>query len=89
MNRSYRCPKVLAKPIHEDKSSPRYRVGAGTYSFREMSNEVARFRDTIEYSTNAMFYQKVLKGPSAEGLLLHKGAFYALSPTKIGKNIIG
>ena len=40
---AHRCPKVLAKPIHVDKSSPRYRVDVGTYSKHWMSIEVARF----------------------------------------------
>ena len=53
VNRPYRCPKVLGKPIHEDKSSPRHSVDAGTYSFRESSYEFPRFRDITEYSTNA------------------------------------
>ena len=54
VNRPHRCPKVLGKPIHVDKSSPRYCVGAGTYSKHWMSFEFPRFLDTIEYSTNAM-----------------------------------
>lgn len=55
-NRPYRCPKVLGKPIHVDKSSPRYCVDIGTYSLHRMSDEFPRFLDIIEYSTNAMFY---------------------------------
>ena len=39
---AHQCPKVLGKPIYEDKSSPRYRVDVGTYSFREMSFESKR-----------------------------------------------
>lgn len=54
VGRSYRCPKVLGKPIHVDKSSPRYRVDVGTYSLHWMSDEFPRFLDIIEYSTNAM-----------------------------------
>jgi hypothetical protein len=33
VNRLYRCPKVLGKPTHKDKTRPRYHVDVGTYSF--------------------------------------------------------
>ena len=57
VNRPYRCPKVLGKPIHVDKSSPRHSADVGTYSLHWMSNEFPRFLDIIEYSTNAIVYR--------------------------------
>ena len=71
-NRPYRCPKVLGKPIHVDKSSPRYRVDVGTYSLHWMSYEFPRFLDIIEYSTNAMINpQKSYRHPA----LREQGSF--------------
>ena len=65
VNRPHRCPKVLGKPIHVDKSSSRYRASVGTYSKHWMSFEFPRFLDIIEYSTCAIInHQKSHRHPA-------------------------
>ena len=64
VNRPYRCPKVLGKPICKDKSSPRQKRRRWHLFVLQMSIEFPRFLDITEYSTNAnILPSKVIPAP--------------------------